>query len=89
MTATKTQRRKEVRVEKRQQAPTRGHVTMREHKDLSTIELNRRLHAKIAEVEVHSTEIDRMADELRTRRDDVKVLMEDIEALEALVEGRR
>lgn len=87
---TQTQRRRK----KPEAAPkpvklTRGHLTTREHKDMSTNELERRIEAKRSEAQGHGAEINRLSSELQVRRATVKVLNEDLQALEALVESRR
>lgn len=68
---------------------TRGHVTARDHKDLSTYELNCRISAINAEIEAHNQEVDRLTSTLSLLRRSIKVKREDVEALEGLVESRR
>lgn len=68
---------------------TRGHLTAREHKDMSTHELHCRIAAKTDNAEIHDVEIERLTTALKVRRAAVRIMREDIAALEALVEGRR
>lgn len=68
---------------------TRGHITSRDHKDLSTYDLNCRIAGLMSQADAHDAEIERLSNELKARRASVKTLREDVAALEALVEGRR
>lgn len=68
---------------------TRGHVTARDHKDLSTYEINCRIAAMRGQAEAHADEIERLSNALKNHRTQEKVLREDADALEQVVEGRR
>ena len=68
---------------------TRGHVTARSHKDLSTHELNCRIDALNGQECKLTGEVDRLTSELARLRKEAKTIREDVVALEGLVESRR
>lgn len=68
---------------------TRSHIVARDHKDLSTHELECRIEARMDNADIHDREIERLQNELKMRRAAARMLREDVAALEALVEGRR
>lgn len=68
---------------------TQAHLTAREHKDLSTYEIDCRVGALRREAEANEAEIERLSAELAGRRRALKSTRVDVEALEALMEERR
>lgn len=68
---------------------TRSHVTARDHKDLSTYELNCRSSSLNFLLNEKKEEIEQLSRQLASRRNVARSISEDIAAIEGLIEGRR